>query len=90
MSLVAGLDELGGDANAFPLAAHAAFQADTSRRVPSQFGQHFVSTLVLNRRGSGNYTEALWVETPELRDHLFGHAIDEEVFLRVVTQVQEG
>lgn len=73
-----------------PSRAHAAFQQILHAEFPRNLVRTFVRTFVLHRGGSGNYTEALWVEAPELRDHLFGHAIDEEVFLRVVTQVQEG
>src|SRR5208283_902727 len=89
VSLIAGLNELGGDANALAGGPYAAFEQVIHTKFTSDLGGSLFGVFVLHGRGAGNHPKVLRIECPELGNHLFSHAIGKEILVGICAQVHK-
>ena len=76
-------------ANSGRIAVDTAFKQVVDAKFLPDLHHALARRFVLHRRRAGNHAEALWVQRAELRDHLVGHAIAEELVVGVAAAILE-
>ena len=89
LRLVAGLDQLGGDADPAGVVADAALDDVVHAQVAPDRGDVAARALVPHRRGARDHRQALGLQASELGDHLLGQPFAEVLLLGVAAQVLE-
>src|ERR1035437_3723901 len=87
--LIVHSNQLGGDANVLRIAAHSALKQVLDSEFTADLFQRRRAVLVMHDRCTGDHPQALGVEIPHLRNHLFGQTVAEVVLRGIAGEVVE-
>ena len=89
LRLTPHIQQFGRDAHARGIAANAALEQVVDATFLPYLDHVLARRLVLHRGGVGDYAQAPGVQRAELRDHLVGHAVAEELVVRAAAAIFE-
>ena len=90
VSLVADLDQLGGDSHAAGVPPHAPLQHVLHSQLAGQAIQRLAATFVARDGGPRDHPQPLRIEVAQSGDHLFRQAIAEVLLRWIAREILEG
>lgn len=87
LRLVAGADQLHADADPVGVPADAPLHREVHAELPPDLRDALRAALVGHGRGTGDHSELVRGDAPEVGDRLLGEAVAEVLLLRVAAEV---